>query len=75
MTTRRTFILTTLFALLTTFAFFPAPLLAQDAEMKELQKKFKQRDPEVRKLKTAGIAGETDDGFIDFVDQKDSDAA
>ena len=73
--TRRTFVLTTLIALLASFLAAPAPALAQDAEMKALQKRFKARDPEVRKLKSAGVVGETDDGFLDFVDKRDSAAA
>jgi uncharacterized protein YdbL (DUF1318 family) len=67
MTTRRTFILTTLAALLATFAFCPAGAWAQDSSKAELQKRFKQRDGEIRKLKSAGTIGETDDGFVALV--------
>ena len=67
MTTRRTFILATLFALVTTlFGSGATPAFAQNSKA-ELQKRFKQRDPEIRKLKAAGTVGETSDGYLDFV--------
>jgi uncharacterized protein YdbL (DUF1318 family) len=66
MTTRRTFILTTLIALASILSIGATPAFAQDKA--ELQKRFKQRDPEIRKLKAAGKVGETSDGYLDFVE-------
>ena len=73
MITRRSFILT---ALATLFALVcAAPVMAQDSEMAELQKRFKARDGEVRKLKSAGTVGETSEGYLDFVESRDKDGA
>lgn len=49
-----------------------APLLAQDAKLAELRKRFEERDPEIRQLKKAGAVGETSDGYLDFVKEKKS---
>jgi uncharacterized protein YdbL (DUF1318 family) len=70
MNTRRTFIMATLIAL------FLAPATLFAAESKEaLQKRFKERYPEIRKLKDAGTVGETDAGELEFVAGKNSKAS
>jgi uncharacterized protein YdbL (DUF1318 family) len=73
MITRRSFILTALATLFTLVC--AAPVMAQDGEMAELQKRFKARDGEVRKLKSAGTVGETSEGYLDFVESRDKDGA
>ena len=71
MNTRRTFILTLIALLLV-----PATaLFAADAKKEALQKRFKERYPEIRKLKDAGTIGETDEGYLDFVSDRSGDAA
>jgi uncharacterized protein YdbL (DUF1318 family) len=74
MNTRRTFLGIFLAALIALFL-VPATLFAADAKKEELQKRFKERYPEIRKLKDAGVVGETDTGEIAFVSEKDSNAA
>lgn len=60
MTTRRTFI-----ALI--IAAFLAPAFSFGATKEELQKRFKERYPELRQLKDAGTIGETEAGFVEVV--------
>ena len=62
--------ITTILALL----LIPATL-AFAASKEELQKRFKQRYPELKELKQAGTIGETSEGFVDFVKDRDSKAA
>jgi uncharacterized protein YdbL (DUF1318 family) len=65
-----TSIATVLIALLA-FASF-----ASAAESKEeLQKRFKQRLPEINKLKAEGVVGETSEGYLDFVSERSSKAS
>ena len=75
MTTRRTFVTALLSALLALTLFPPAPAQAQDKELDALQARFKERDGAVRKLKSAGVVGETSDGLLDYVEKRDADAA
>jgi len=53
----------------------PALLFAADSKKAELQKRFKERYPEIQRLKEQGVIGETDEGYVDFVAKKDSGAA
>jgi uncharacterized protein YdbL (DUF1318 family) len=69
MNTRRTFL-----AVLIALFLLPATLFAADSKA-ELQKRFKARYPEIQRLKTDGVIGETDEGYIDFVNKKDAKAA
>jgi uncharacterized protein YdbL (DUF1318 family) len=41
----------------------------------ELQQRFKDRYPAILELKSKGVVGETDDGFLDWVEKKDSKSA
>jgi uncharacterized protein YdbL (DUF1318 family) len=50
---------------------FPALVRAADNDMDSLQKRFKERYPQIKKLKSDGVVGETYKGYIDFVDKKD----
>ena len=75
MTTRRTFIMTIAAALLAMLSFGSAPVLAQETDLAELQKRFKARHAEVQKLKSAGVVGETTEGYLDYVEKKTADAA
>src|SRR5215468_3761337 len=68
MTTRRFFIVAL-------FACFILPATLFAASKAELQKRFKERYPEIRKLKDAGTIGETDTGEVEFVSGKDDGAA
>jgi uncharacterized protein YdbL (DUF1318 family) len=63
--------LMTLIALLSAL-FTATPAFAQDSKA-ELQKRFKQRDGEIRKLKGSGKIGETSEGYLDFVEGGSSD--
>ena len=65
MNTRRTFI-----AVLIALFLLPATALFAAESKAELQKRFKARYPEIQRLKTEGIIGETDEGYIDFVNDK-----
>lgn len=53
----------------------PSPVTQSDEEMKELKKKFEARYEKVKQLKSAGVVGETEDGFLDFVKERNPDAA
>jgi len=47
-----------------------------DARLKELQGRFKQRYEKIKALKSQGVVGETFEGYVDFVtDKKPADAA
>lgn len=48
---------------------------APAADMKELQQRFKERYPKLQEFKQAGTVGETSDGYIEFVKERDRDAA
>lgn len=52
--------------LIAVFAWSSSPALAAPTK-KELQAKFEQRYPEIRKFKTEGKLGETSEGFIEAV--------
>jgi uncharacterized protein YdbL (DUF1318 family) len=70
---RRAFIATLLALLI-----LPASnLFAQDAgsKMQELQKRFKERFAAIGQLKAKGVVGETDEGYLDWVEKKDADHA
>ena len=45
-----------------------------DARLKDLQERFKQRLPKLKELKKQGIIGETYEGYVDFVKGKPKDA-
>jgi uncharacterized protein YdbL (DUF1318 family) len=72
--TRRTMIGRVLAALL---ALLLVPAFARAAADDEatLQKRFKERYPQLRQLKSDGVIGETSEGYVDFVDKKDAKAA
>jgi uncharacterized protein YdbL (DUF1318 family) len=48
-----------------------APAAAHAASKAELQRRFKERYPQIQELKAAGVVGETDEGYLDFVSKKD----
>ena len=54
--------------------FVPAFAFAAEDEA-TLQKRFKERFPQLRQLKADGVIGETSEGYVDFVDKKDPKAA
>lgn len=70
MKTRMTAVIMTLLAIAS------APALAGPSEA-ELRKRFESRYPEIRQLKQSGVAGETSDGYLEFVKsgQKDEKAS
>ena len=71
MTTRRTFV-TTLIALL----LVPATMsFAQDSKSDALKKRFQARAEKIRELKSKGTIGETDTGYVEWVEKKDAKAA
>jgi uncharacterized protein YdbL (DUF1318 family) len=71
--TRRNLIGNVLVAVL---AFLLAPSIARAADDEaSLQKRFKERYPQILQLKTDGVIGETSEGYLDFVDKKDAKAA
>jgi uncharacterized protein YdbL (DUF1318 family) len=63
-----TTVLTTLFVLTASTA------LAAPSEG-DLKKRFEARYPEIRELKSKGVIGETDGGYVEFVKDRDKDAA
>jgi uncharacterized protein YdbL (DUF1318 family) len=71
--TRRKIIGRTLAALLV-LLLVPAFARAADDEA-TLQKRFKERYPQLRQLKSDGVIGETSEGYVDFVQKKDAKAA
>jgi uncharacterized protein YdbL (DUF1318 family) len=71
MTTRRAFIAT----LIAVFVIPATSLFAADSKKEELQKRFRARYGQVQQLKKDGVIGETDEGFVDFVKERDSKAA
>lgn len=66
--------LTIMISLVLAMLLAPASALAADSKS-ELQKRFKERFPKVQQLKSDGVVGETDEGYLDFVGKKDADAA
>ena len=44
------------------------------ASKEELQKRFKERYPQLKSLKQSGTIGETSDGLVDFVKDRDAKA-
>ena len=64
----------TLLAALIALLIVPSMLLAKQSKMQQLRERFKERYPEVQALKQAGVIGETDDGYLDYVKQKDPKA-
>ena len=75
MTTRRTFMMTIVTAAFALLTFGAAPALSQETDLAELQKRFKERHGDVQKLKSAGVVGETSEGYLDFVENKSADAS
>jgi uncharacterized protein YdbL (DUF1318 family) len=68
--------LTIVFSLMAAFLVAPASLRAADApDEAALQKRLKERYPKIQQLKSQGVIGETDAGYVDFVDKKDSKSA
>jgi uncharacterized protein YdbL (DUF1318 family) len=65
MNTRRTFI-----AALIALFLLPATALFAAESKAELQKRFKARYAEIQQLKKDAVVGETDEGYIDFVNDK-----
>ena len=67
MKTKLSFLITLIALLLV-----PATALhAQESKKEQLQKRFKERYPAILELKSRGIVGETDEGFLDWVKKKD----
>lgn len=64
----------TLFAALIALLIVPSMLLAKQSKMQQLRERFKERYPQVQALKQAGTIGETDEGYLAFVKEKDSKA-
>lgn len=69
-----------LMSVIMTLVLAPATLLAADTprggnDDAAIQKRLRERYPQIQKLKTAGTIGETDEGYVDFVDKKDPKAA
>ena len=52
----------------------PTTVLAADNSMDALKARFKERLPEIQKLKRQGTIGETAEGYVAFVKQKQPDA-
>ncbi|MGH7178728.1 MAG: YdbL family protein [Tepidisphaeraceae bacterium] len=50
-------------------------LASPDEQMSALKKQFEQRFPELARLKSDGVVGESADGFVEFVKDPDSSAA
>ena len=63
----------TVLTMLLAILLVPATALFASSK-EELRDRFKQRYPELRELKQAGTIGETSEGFVDFVKDKDSKA-
>ena len=49
----------------------PATLFAAESRKDELRKRFQERYADIQKLKQDGTIGETDEGYVDFVEGKD----
>src|SRR5438105_4962436 len=47
----------------------------EDSGMAALRKRFEQRYEQVHALKSKGVIGETSDGYVEFVKEKDKSAA
>ena len=66
-TTRRSFL-----AILVALLLIPATAaFGAETKKEELRKRLRERAPEIAKLKSDGIIGETDEGYVDFVKGKD----
>ena len=52
----------------------PATIFAADQTMESLRERFKTRLPQIQKLKSEGVIGETVKGYVDFVKDKPADA-
>jgi uncharacterized protein YdbL (DUF1318 family) len=59
-------------ATLVTFAYTPPTRAAETRE--ELQKRFQERLPQIEDLKKKGVAGETSEGYLDFVEARSDKA-
>lgn len=59
-------------AMLGLFVYTPAARAAETEA--DLQKKFADRFPQIQELKQKGIAGETSEGYVDFVQDTGGDA-
>lgn len=64
----------TLLVALLALLMVPSMGLGKTSKMQQLRERFKQRYPQVEALKQAGIVGETDGGYLDYVKQKDPEA-
>ena len=60
--------------LMTLIVLTASTALAAPSE-EELKKRFEARYPEIRELKQKGVIGETDGGYVEFVKDRDEDAA
>ena len=60
-------------AMLVTFAYTPRTRAAETKE--ELQKRFQARLPHIEELKKKGTIGETDQGYLDFVEGRSGKAS
>jgi uncharacterized protein YdbL (DUF1318 family) len=58
--------------LMTLIALTASTALAAPSEA-ELKKKFEERYPAIRELKQKGTIGETDEGYVEFVNSKNKD--
>jgi uncharacterized protein YdbL (DUF1318 family) len=52
----------------------PAMTFAADNTMESLRARFEARRPQIQKLKSEGVIGETVKGYVDFVKDKPADA-
>lgn len=57
------------------FSFIATQARAADHTENELKQRHEKREPEIDKLKKAGIVGETADGYLDWVKGKDKKSA
>ena len=66
-TTRRSFL-----AILIALLLIPATaVFGAESKKDQLRKRLRERAPEIAKLKSEGLIGETDEGYVDFVKGKD----
>ncbi len=57
------------------FGFIATRARAADHTENELKQRHEKREPEIDKLKKAGVIGETADGYLDWVKDKDKKSA
>jgi uncharacterized protein YdbL (DUF1318 family) len=57
------------------FGFIATQARAADSKESELKERHEKRAPQIDKLKKAGIVGETADGYLDWVKDKDKKSA